>query len=274
MDDNKELRTITVKNVSGEDAFDIFIQVTQKEYDLMEEMRRLNPDKWDGKDLELLNEVRKIINDKENYQSDSGKDTTELKHTEDDQTSGSKKDWLWILGILIFLFVIIRIVTYTMTRTAMEKLSKVIDNTTATVSYHGVSFDYGYGWDFEKEEIAEGVYYISGENSIGMEQGVVFMENTGALADDIINNIISGYKTSGDFQEVKQDKISKIKYNGLAAKAANFTLKLDGEMLYAKTIVIINDGYTFVITQIAPSEKQLSSYDFRLMEDSFKFKNN
>lgn len=274
MNDKQELRTITINNETGEDVFEMVIQVTQEEYDFMEKMRRLDPDKWDGKDLDLLNEVKKIINDKKSHQSDSAKDSTEPDHTEEEKTSDSKKVWLWILGILIFLFVVFRIVSYTMTRTAMKKLSKVFDNTTATVSYHGVSFDYGYGWDFEKEEIAEGVYYISGENSIGFEQGIIFMKNTGALAEDIINNIISEYKSSGDFREVKQSKISKTKYNGLKAKEAIFTLKLDGELLYAKTIVIIKDGYTFVITQIAPSEKQLSSYDFRLMEDSFKFKNN
>lgn len=57
-------KTITIKQGTGEDAIEMNVLGTQKELDMMEHLRQNNPEKWTGKDLELLQEARKTIKDK------------------------------------------------------------------------------------------------------------------------------------------------------------------------------------------------------------------
>ena len=181
----------------------------------------------------------------------------------------SKKNWLWIIGVIVFVIIVLRIISYTMTQTAMKKLSNVIEN--SAISYNGISFDYTYGWSFEKEELPHNTYYISGANGIGFEHSVMLMPDASAKAEDFINNIIAGYNSSGELKVIKQSNIYSTKYNTFASKAADYTMKMNSDLLYGKTFVIIKNGYTIVINQIAPSEKQLSSFDFSIMEKTFKF---
>lgn len=62
MDNAKDLITINIKNTIGDNIYDMSVQVTQQELDLMEAMRKSDSAKWEGKDLELLKEVKKYIN--------------------------------------------------------------------------------------------------------------------------------------------------------------------------------------------------------------------
>lgn len=59
MDNTKDLITINIKNTIGDNVYEMSVQVTQQELDLMEEMRKSESAKWEGKDLELLKKVKK-----------------------------------------------------------------------------------------------------------------------------------------------------------------------------------------------------------------------
>lgn len=267
MDNTKDLITINIKNTIGENVYDMSVQVTQQELDLMEEMRQSDSAKWEGKDLELLKEVKKRIKEtvihSENQCQNDTVEPPQVHKTKENK--GTKTILWWVLGAILFIIIVFRIVTYTMTQSAMKKLSNVIENT--KISYQGISFEYGYGWEFEKEEIADGIYYISGANGIGFEYGIIIMPDTGIPAEDFITNIVSNYQH--EFEDVQRESIYKTKYNKISAKAMDYSLKVEGEKLYAKTIAIINNNHAIIINLMAPTKKQLSSYDFRLIENTF-----
>lgn len=63
--ENDTKRTIKVRQGTGEDALEMTVQVTQEEFDKMEQIRRFSPESWEGKDLELIQEARKVIKEKE-----------------------------------------------------------------------------------------------------------------------------------------------------------------------------------------------------------------
>ena len=64
MEKAEEKKTITIKQGTGENAIEMNVLGTQEELNMMEQLRQNNPEKWTGKDLELLQEARKAIKDK------------------------------------------------------------------------------------------------------------------------------------------------------------------------------------------------------------------
>ena len=46
--ENDTKRTVKVKQGIGEDALEMTVQVTQEEFDKMEQIRRFSPESWEG----------------------------------------------------------------------------------------------------------------------------------------------------------------------------------------------------------------------------------
>ena len=108
--ENDTKRTIKVRQGTGEDALEMTVQVTQEEFDKMEQIRRFSPESWEGKDLELIQEARKVIKEKEaeTIKSEQELDETQKSGQEVDETPIKTKEeqsknnaglW-WTLGVI------------------------------------------------------------------------------------------------------------------------------------------------------------------------------
>lgn len=101
MKNDKEMKTITIRQGSGDDALEMTVQVTQAEFDKMEELRSINPQKWPDYSLELIKEAREVL-----------AKPTKQKPKKPQSTNKSKRKWLWIvlaiilaaIGIALWLF--------------------------------------------------------------------------------------------------------------------------------------------------------------------------
>ena len=100
--DNKEIKTITLHQGSGDDALEMTVQVTQEELEKMEELRSKNPQKWPTYSLELIKEAREALAKPSKYKSKKP------------QSNKSKRKWLWI--VLAFILAAIGIALWLFTR--------------------------------------------------------------------------------------------------------------------------------------------------------------
>ena len=58
---NNKMQSVTIHEGIGDDAIEMTVQVTQEELNKMEQLRQLNPDKWVGKDLELIHQEKSFL---------------------------------------------------------------------------------------------------------------------------------------------------------------------------------------------------------------------
>lgn len=107
METNNEKKSITLHQGIGNDEMEIKVQVTQEELDKMEQLRRFSPEKWNGKELDLLQFVRELIKT----------EADKVQQLSIEEKKEKRKQRLrWIIGIIALLCVLIRIITYTVTR--------------------------------------------------------------------------------------------------------------------------------------------------------------
>lgn len=59
--ESKDLKTITIHQGQGDDELEMTVQVTQAEFDKMEEIRSKDPLLWDGKELDLVKAAKEAI---------------------------------------------------------------------------------------------------------------------------------------------------------------------------------------------------------------------
>lgn len=59
--DNKGIKTITIRQGTGDDALKMTVQVTQEEFEKMEELRSRNPQKWPTYSLDLVKAAKDAI---------------------------------------------------------------------------------------------------------------------------------------------------------------------------------------------------------------------
>ena len=88
--DNNETKTITIRQGSGDDALEMTVQVTQEEFEKMEELRSQNPEKWPAYSLDLIKEAREAL-----------AKPTKQKPKKSQSTNKSKRKWLWIVLAII-----------------------------------------------------------------------------------------------------------------------------------------------------------------------------
>lgn len=78
-----KMRTITIRQGSGNDALEMTVQVTQAEFEKMEELRSQNPEKWPAYSLDLIKEAREALAEPAKPQSKN------------------KRKWPWIVLTII-----------------------------------------------------------------------------------------------------------------------------------------------------------------------------
>lgn len=273
MENNKEKKAITIKQGTGDDAIDMTIQVTQEELETMEQIRRFSPENWEGKDLELLHEARKIIKEKPvvppTPQPQIQKNTTTEIEAEPKHNNAGL--W-WTLGLLAAVFIAYQIFNYTVNKRTQEVIVPyVLNKRTETLKYKGLTLNHPGNWFFTQNEVAEGMYMVGGRDQSDSEFGVIWTENGDMSVETSIDNIITGYAHSSKFNNVEYSAIYNTTFIGKAAKAADYSYINDGKSFFAKVIGLVIDGKTVIINQIAHTKATLSSDDFKMMENSISF---
>ena len=273
METDKEKKAITIKQGTGDDAIDMTIQVTQEELETMEHIRKFSPEDWEGKDLELLHEARKIIKEKPivppTPQPQIQKTTTTEIEAEPKHNNAGL--W-WTLGLLAAVFIAYQIFNYTINKRTQEVIVPyVLNKRTETLKYKGLTLNHPGNWFFTQNEVAEGMYMVGGRDQSDSELGIIWMENDGMPLETSIDNIITGYAHSSKFSNVEYSAIYNTTFNGKAAKAADYSYINDGKTYFAKVIGLVIDGKTVIINPIARTKATLSGDDFKMMENSISF---
>ena len=273
MENDKEKKAITIKQGTGDDAIDMTIHVTQEELETMEQIRRFSQKNWEGKDLELLHEARKIIKEKPivapTPQPQIQKTTTTEIEAEPKHNNAGL--W-WTLGLLAAVFIAYQIFNYTVNKRTQEVIVPyVLNKRTETLKYKGLTLNHPGNWFFTQNEVAEGVYMVGGRDQSDSEFGVIWTENGDMSVETSIDNIIIGYAHSSKFSNVEYSAIYNTTFNGKAAKAADYSYINDGKTFFAKVIGLVIDGKTVIINPIAHTKATLSSDDFKMMENNISF---
>ena len=105
MNNTEEKKTITIKQGIGNDAFDMTVNVTKEELDKMEQLRQNNPEKWVGKDLELIEEARNSLKRSCNEVSSSDQPSQQQPVETDTSKNNNKlsKGMKWTVMYLLYL---------------------------------------------------------------------------------------------------------------------------------------------------------------------------
>ena len=119
METNNEKKSITLHQGIGNDEMEIKVQVTQEELDKMEQLRRFSPEKWEGKELDLLQFVRELIK--------SEADKVQQLSIEEKREK-RKRRLRWIVGIIAILYLISRIITFTLKRQREEEMRQLYED--------------------------------------------------------------------------------------------------------------------------------------------------
>lgn len=274
MENDKEKKAITIKQGTGDDAIDMTIQVTQEELETMEQIRRFSPENWEGKDLELLHEARKIIKEKPVVPPTPQPHIVETTTTEIEAESKHHNNaglW-WTLGLLAAVFIAYQIFNYTINKRTQEVIVPyVLNKRTDTLKYKGLTLNHPGNWSFTQNEVAEGMYMVGGRDQSDSEFGIIWMENDGMPLETSIDNIITGYVHSSKFSNVEYSAIYNTTFNGKAAKAADYSYINDGKTFFAKVIGLVIDGKMVIINSISRTKATLSGDDFKMMENSISF---
>ena len=272
-----EKKTITIKQGLGDEAIEMTVQVTQEELDAMEQIKRYSPKNWEGKELDLLQEARKVIKEKPKEEiSDTQVEMAEREaDTIDENAKPNNKGLWWTLGVLVVLLIGYLIINSVIKQKADEAREVIVrsamSNTTKTFTYQSISFDYPGNWTFAGNKQAEGVYMIGGQNEKDSEYGIFLLTNTDQAITKYIDDIITGYATSRRFSEVEYSSIYDTYYNKNKALAADYSYVSQGEHYYGKLFGFTVNGKTVIINPVAHSEKALAGDDFKIMENTLKF---
>lgn len=138
MNNIDEKKTITIKQGIGDDAFEMTVNVTKEELDKMEQLRQSNPEKWVGKDLELIEEARNSLKRSYNEVSSSDQPTqqqpTETDASKNNNTLSKGMKWtVIILGLLLLSY-----------KLYLLYLNTEVNEFRSAVSGYDVTSDYSY----------------------------------------------------------------------------------------------------------------------------------
>ncbi len=278
------MKTIIIHDGTGDNEIEMTVQVTEEEYDKMEQIRRFSPSAWDGKELDLLQEARKLLRET-NAESAQSKEKNDVITKDEnatptnlnEQPSKSNKRAWWLLAILGILFVgylIIHSIIGRKTEEAREViLHSSISKTTETVNYQGLTFDYPSNWVFETKKISENIFLISGSNENGSEYIIILAKNTPNMEEDFINNMVFEYVNSEEVMDAKHSAPYNSTYHGIRAITSDLSYKNVEGPAYAKITSFTLYNSTFAIIQSAKVKSDLFGEDFQTMESSMKYTN-
>lgn len=281
--ENDTKRTIKVRQGTGEDALEMTVQVTQEEFDKMEQIRRFSPESWEGKDLELIQEARKVIKEKEaeTIKSEQELDETQKSGQEVDETPIKTKEeqsknnaGLWwtlgVIGVVLVAYLIFNSILQNRVREAREVIVNYALNN-KNVNYQGVSFDYPANWSFKNSNSANNMYQISGLDEKGDEYVVILAKNIPNIEREFIDEIIVEYMNTEGTEDMEYSAIYETTFHGIKSAASDFSYKLQGERAVARTIGFTLNNSTFVIIKSAKTKAELDGDNFKIMESTFKY---
>lgn len=282
METNNEKKSITMHQGIGKDAMEIKVQVTQEELEKMEQLRGLGPEKWEGKDLELLQEARKLIKQQKEINEVKQSTTEEVVKpvaVEEKKKKGNPGLW-WAIGILAVFVITMKIIAGTFEKRNRETFQQIMKNNPEvvdqvlgqTITHHGITLKYPRNWSFEANDISDTQFLIAGSNEDDSEFSVFWTTNKEIPVEDYIDNIISGYSTSSNCSDLEFGALYETKVNGIDAVAVDYSCKYQGVMTWAQLIGFENDEYKVVLNLIAHSEDALKT-DFTVMTNSIRFTN-
>lgn len=272
MDTTDNKKTIVIKQGIGEDALEMTVQVTNEELEKMEHLRQITPSIWEGKDLGLLQEARKLIKEQENNYT-TIETTTAANDNKMNEELHDRAGLWWALGIFCGLLLTLLIGHSIMEKNSKEAteyiLSSNMSNITKTLNYKFIRFDYKSNWSFSATELAEGIYLVGGQNEQNSEFGIFLVTNQESPSI-FIDNIITGYATSPKFSDVSYSAIYDTHINDTDAIAVDYSYVDKNRRYYAKVIGFAKNGNTIVINPVALSKEALFGDDIILMENSLK----
>lgn len=149
METSNEKKSITMHQGIGEDAMEIKVQVTQEELEKMEQLRGLGPEKWEGKDLELLQEARNLIKQQKeinDVQQASTEEVVKPVIAEEEKKKGNPGLW-WAIGILAVFVITMKIIGGTLEKRNREMFQQIMKNNPEvveqvlerTITHHGIT---------------------------------------------------------------------------------------------------------------------------------------
>ncbi len=283
----KEYKNITIHQGKGDSELEMTVQVTQEELDRMEQLRRFSPEKWEGKDLELLRFVRDLIKT----------EADKVQQASIEEKKEKKKQRLrMIIGIIALLCLVIRIITYTLSKHYKEETQQVFKdhpelmndllnkkereqfqhhiNTEEFLSkVNGIFFDeiyfqYPMGWSFEDQSKGRVKHYYGCNQK--ENKAITYSWKNGTIsytADELLKNARAELKSYGN---VRFGEIKEIIYSSYNAVTQNYILTHEGETIFGQIICIVLKDSACTIAKMAESEKDLASDDFKLMDSTFR----
>ncbi len=286
METNNEKKSITLHQGSGNDEMEIKVQVTQEELDKMEQLRRFSPEKWEGKELDLLQFVRELIKT----------EADKVQQLSIEEKREKRKQRLrWIVGIIAILYLISRIITFTLKRQREEEMRQLYEDhpelmhellkSNGIGQFHPqinaeefipkingfffdeISFQYPMDWSFEVQEGHVRSYYGFNKQE---NQAITYSWGNGETnltAEELLKNTNSGLKTK--YKEIQFFPEKKIKYSSYDAVSQNFCFCNEGMTIFGQIVSIVQNNSLCTIIKLAESKKDLISEDFKLMESTF-----
>lgn len=283
--ENDTKRTIKVRQGTGKDALEMTVQVTQEEFDKMEQIRRFSPESWEGKDLELIQEARKVIKEKEGetikleqevdetQKSGQEVDETPIKTKEEQSKNNAGLWWtLGVLGVLLVAYLIFNSILQNRVKEAREVILNYALNN-KNVNYQGVSFEYPANWNFNNSNSANNMYQISGVDDMGDEYVVILAKNIPNIEREFIDEIIVEYMNTEGTEDMEYSAIYETTFHGIKSAATDFSYKLAGVQAVARVLGFTLNNSTFVIIKSAKTKAELDGDNFKTMESTFKYVN-
>ena len=265
--DNNTIKK-SLKQGSGSDELIMDVYITSEEDRMMEQIRSHSPINWEGKDLDLLQEARKII--KESRQQE-GNSVPKQENTNIEQGNKSNKGLWFALAAILLLFIVYEVVIDSINKKAEGIIAQsAMSKTKRTINYEGVSFDYPGNWNVQGQQYSDEVFFVGGSNEKESEFGVFLTKNTTIPIETLIDNIIVGYATSGRFEDVSYSTIYKTTFNNKDVVGADYSYTSKGKPYFAKLYGFVVNGNSVIVNPVAHTESTLEEDDFKLMESTLK----
>lgn len=269
--DNNAIKK-SLKQGSGSDELILDVYITPEEDRMMEQIRSHSPIDWEGRDLDLLQEAKKIIKDSRHKEGNSVEESVpKQENTNKEQGKKSNKGlWFALAGILL-LFIVYEVVTNSINKKAEGIIAQSsMSKTKRTINYEGVTFDYPGNWSVQGQQYSDEMFFVGGSNEKESEFGVFLSKNTTIPIETLIDNIIVGYASSGRFEDVSYSTIYKTTFNNREVLSADYSYTSKGKPYFAKLYGFVVNGSSVIVNPVAHTESALEGDDFKLMESTLK----
>lgn len=271
---NNKMQSVTIHEGIGDDAIEMTVQVTQEEFDKMEHIRRFSPENWEGKDLELLQEARKLLNEKPVEVPIKELESEQAPITIKEEHKRSNIGLWWALGVILVLFIGYEAFVSYVDKQKKDLVQRIaINNNKKSISYNGVSFDYLGNWSFDKNKISEDVFMIEGSNDKGSEYVVMFLNSNDIMnVENSIDATAQGFEDVVEAGEhVEYSAIYDSKFNGMDVLASDCNYRYHGKDCFALIKGFELYGRCITVIATAHNKSDLDGEEFKMMENSFKY---